>query len=102
MFVFFFPIQITDYKNINEIVFICPEAALKIQKEYNDVSARLYSARPPTTLMLADVKEHDTCTLTRSHTPNQSFEHRGMRQQEAEIISSVLQRGLGGFSLLLD
>lgn len=30
MFVFFF-IQITDYKNINEIFFVCPEAALKIQ-----------------------------------------------------------------------
>lgn len=27
-------------------IFICPEAVLKIQSEYNDISARLYSAKP--------------------------------------------------------
>lgn len=32
-------------KHKQELV-ICPEAALKIQNEYNDISARLYSVRP--------------------------------------------------------
>lgn len=84
----FFLIQITDYKNINGIFFICPKAALNIQNEYNDISAHLYSARP---LMLAD--EKNTCTLN-ARTLNQSYSgtsRDGTRRRSRKQKSSVLQ-----------
>lgn len=49
--------------------------------------------------MLADIKKHDTCTLshTHSHTLNQSFEHQGMRQEEAEKNFQRASERFGGF-----
>lgn len=81
MFFFFSSfIQTTDYKNINEIFLICPEAALNIQNEYVSISARLRSAR----------KQH---MHIHAHTRTHSLQHRGdeTTRRSKKIISSVLQ-----------
>lgn len=99
-YICFFFIQITDYKNINEIF----SYALKQRWKYRRSTMTFQQA---CTALGPSISNACRCKETqhvhsrphaRSHThTDQSFEHQGMRQQEAEIISSVLQRGVWCF-----